>query len=635
MVKNWHKQRLAKSLPQLRFPQLELSPSRAIHISPDSWAQMSGREWPKTAHGPAAGLAVGSVALVNSKIAPIRKSSIAAHEEMHALLFQVETSYGAPAKKRLVKSLLDHVSPIARQYLYESLGQFGYNLSKKDTIQEEMLVYLHTYQTDPVNRARINAALGSRTKASFFAKAANESWTAIIRASQSVTPSDLLGEPVKKNIPDDDLRSISALQHDNNAANVVDASYHHETSHAPTKFPNFLKADKKEYPRGVSAGGVTSKKLYGHGKDVYMVKNYHQAHKHFDYALGNRSPISGGWATMANAGLYGAAKIPHLNEDVAVHKQKEKYLVLHKFAPGYKTTFEMRDELPRTVAANDLVKIAAMDFLSNNQDRHADNILVHPDGHVKAIDHERSFQYHKNHKDLKTLHDYFIRSGLGMLHAPNGGLDLGDVAGWWKDNSENVSNEMEKHLIAIKDEGIRGHIRQNFRLRHSLMDEWAQDVMNQSRDHFRPRGLHSSEASIISMPVDHFKIRKMIQQAGGMKDPVTTVHTIAKAVNGKAFLSPSQTKNIGAALQEVVDNLDKNQAKALYAHMTENPAYNNGNMANIGLQEMLLHSVANRKDGTEHASAILDHIRSLDHEARKGLSHHASRLRAAINEGQS
>lgn len=285
---------------------------------------------------------------------------------------------------------------------------------------------------------------------------------------------------------------------------------------------------------GKASEGITKKLMYAipddhptHGGTSFMVKPYHEA-MHPKLKAWSAHPHQG-WAEMTNQALYHAAGIGNIHQRVHVAEhnmgpglEKEPALVVHMekgwdhLEPG-----AGMQPVPRTRA--DARKIAVMDFLSNNLDRHWGNLLYKQDGGMKnvrdengqlslksfpsttssvlAIDHGRSFQYVNSHeskwapraKQPKRLadkfSDYVNRSAVSSVdrlvpRATPGSTDFdrqrqtmrnyGPIFEWWGDVSPKVRAEFDKRLGQIRDPKVRAHLKRNFETRANWLDERAE-----------------------------------------------------------------------------------------------------------------------------------------------------------------
>lgn len=289
---------------------------------------------------------------------------------------------------------------------------------------------------------------------------------------------------------------------------------------------NVLEAQHVARPvRSTGLQGITRKLVYAQtaaplleeDSTHYMVKPYHErvsrrlkGWMHY--------PIQG-WAEMANQGLYHAAGIGHVHQKVHVDEhhmgeghEREPALVVHMskgyvpfFRASYHDAGQAHTTLGHAVAkrpemVEDARRIAVMDFLTNNLDRHAGNLLFHPDGKILAIDHSRSFQYKNKHKDGRpvteqkdSLRNYVNAAPFAILRSympdmQDGGTrpwnndgkrvwhdsELWEPAmDWWGSVSKKVRERMAHELKHIKSDIVRQHIQRNFNARADMLDDMA------------------------------------------------------------------------------------------------------------------------------------------------------------------
>lgn len=264
--------------------------------------------------------------------------------------------------------------------------------------------------------------------------------------------------------------------------------------------------------------GVSKKLIYNLNPDAgqaprkVMVKPFHEKiDRRVRFWMQH---LTQGWSEMANQALYHAAGIGHLHQTVHVSphnmgegKEKEPALVVH-MDPGLKYAEEMQPNEYEPGMQKDLARIATMDFLTHNMDRHPHNLLYAPIGvtqadgsprasRILAIDHGRSFQYKSSVKRVQT-HDMFGFSipkheqadpmqddllhylgAMGIqaidrhnwgtpIHSPDAYLP--ELSSWWPNVRDSIVSSMNHQLGAIKDPSVRDHISRNFMSRVSFLD---------------------------------------------------------------------------------------------------------------------------------------------------------------------
>jgi hypothetical protein len=253
----------------------------------------------------------------------------------------------------------------------------------------------------------------------------------------------------------------------------------------------------------------------------FMLKPYHEK---IDRRLRTwaRAHMQG-WAEMTNQALYHAGGIGDLHQKVFVAEHETKdgkkvpFLAVHT-GKGYKSMtafFNLWQQGVHQVLNNpktqeQVRKIAVMDFLTNNLDRHHGNLLANPQtGDLLAIDHSRSFQYVNHDKTAlnkwrgagdssdKLAHyigyapSRFVGGGIRTaLLKQSDPYEFADsfnpTMEWWDKNSDNIRREMDNQLKHIKDEKLRHHIKTNFEIRARLLDDFAKHgVDNFGADFYR------------------------------------------------------------------------------------------------------------------------------------------------------
>lgn len=268
-----------------------------------------------------------------------------------------------------------------------------------------------------------------------------------------------------------------------------------------------LSSDEKRGPKSASqagiGSGITRKKVFQYnisGKrnpGKAMVKPYHERVIRRVKSW-MKFPIQG-WAEMTHQALYHAGGIGDLHQKVHVAEhdmgpghEKEPALVVH-LAPYHRSvldgSFAAKDE-----NAGDYRKIAMMDFLSNNNDRHSGNLLVNQGtGAPLAVDHSRSFQYisprshitgpesgdrfENYHRDT-AIDDVFAfqdrdRGRPLYDRQREASNDYDPVFDWWGEVGNNVRKAFHERLDSIKDPEVRGHLKRNFDARADWLDERA------------------------------------------------------------------------------------------------------------------------------------------------------------------
>jgi hypothetical protein len=311
---------------------------------------------------------------------------------------------------------------------------------------------------------------------------------------------------LNKAIAPNDFKKIKS-SHDKTKSYIVDHSSH-GANHTVTdddfldhivKSPEIFKDRSKSYTKGISPKNIFSVKSYEKDEEGNIIREKHKTfmikpyHGHLESATKTytKSPIKG-WATLTTKDLLHAADMWHMAEDVSYYEYQGVPITVHKFNHNYEDLLSSTNKIHPL----DLQKIAIMDYLTNNVDRNASNLMlsknkfsIHKDSefnnhkenfsHPLLIDHERNFQYNRgirnkfgkynpiNGKD--AISDYVWHSGLRLIASKINPYEMSeqadDLADWWNNNSKKIEETFDKNLVHIKDENLKNHIASNFKQR--------------------------------------------------------------------------------------------------------------------------------------------------------------------------
>lgn len=266
--------------------------------------------------------------------------------------------------------------------------------------------------------------------------------------------------------------------------------------------------------------GISRKLIYKTAAgDKFMVKPYHERPIQRTRTW-TKHPHQG-WSEMTNQALYHAAGIGHLHQavhvaehDMGYPQDREPALVV-KMAEGYQPIHELHNGFPKDEAfGHDVRKIALMDFLSNNLDRHGGNLMVKHNAvgttrdpetgqvvHVTqvgaggkpvferegaqpaastplAIDHSRSFQYLTTHQ----------HKGVARRNQPR---DVGDAFGDYVSKSAVASADPLVDRYGVRSDGTRPESHYEAQLdalnRYAPAFEWWGEVGPAVRQAFHKR----------------------------------------------------------------------------------------------------------------------------------------------------
>lgn len=315
-----------------------------------------------------------------------------------------------------------------------------------------------------------------------------------------------------------------------------------------------------------------------------MIKPYFQKE---DYSYNQLIPKTG-WSTLATKALYNAGGIGDLAEDVTAGTHDNIPVTIHKFHPF---AMPVGQSKVANLDSDQIHKMAVMDYLTDNLDRHQDNIMVYPvengKHNILAIDHERSFNYRQT-DPARPEHPLKYMDQLGYQRAleqsNNKDRTHKNLVKWWKDNGLKIKNEMANQVSSIKDEQVRNHIYKNFDTRWKTMDNWANQVRSK---HFK--GSDSDYLAHFEPHVNHeFKVKlnqKILNKLPKHpKDAISAIYDIVhRRRNAGQHTNHTQRAQLNAALTSVIDKMSPDEMADAYNSSLENPNWNDVNINSDGL----------------------------------------------------
>lgn len=285
---------------------------------------------------------------------------------------------------------------------------------------------------------------------------------------------------------------------------------------------------KRSSARAAGTSNASAKSIWKTPQGTFMAKAYHE--KPAARTGWVKFPIQG-WAELTNQALYHAAGIGDLHQDVHVAQiplgrwKKEPVFdqinpkdILHsvkkfdhaegpalivRFASGAHDMnsggWPFLKELSQKPHIREQARrIALMDFLTGNLDRHGGNLMHVPStDSLLALDHSRSFQYAQ---PFKWQPSFSHQPGTDMLSNYVQNSTLRDLIGfprdegypdrhadawtqthddwrptfdWWHENKDKVGAAIDQRLKSIKNDVVREHIRNNFNQRHVYLSQMA------------------------------------------------------------------------------------------------------------------------------------------------------------------
>jgi hypothetical protein len=253
---------------------------------------------------------------------------------------------------------------------------------------------------------------------------------------------------------------------------------------------NILEAPAVISPFNAKIPGAFEKRLFRSPATQYkyLVKPYHDrlfmGYRHgFD--------VGQGWSEMVNQALYHAGGIGHLH---GLNHATEYDLGGGNILPLLVSSFDtvltdhverLRDnkfaeQFDRHALGQQAARIAMMDYLSDNTDRHEQNWLVglDPDGSSRllAIDHSFCYQYHRYHGKLFGFFENAIKQ-IDNTQQTDWNSHAREAAKWWLGAKDAIAKEFNNHLGLIRRPAVRDRIKNEFERRHGILSRWAEEAV--------------------------------------------------------------------------------------------------------------------------------------------------------------
>lgn len=255
------------------------------------------------------------------------------------------------------------------------------------------------------------------------------------------------------------------------------ASMQPEVEHFENNVNNSTAPSK---PLKHSLGGLDAKAVYGHADKKYLVKPsvFRVSDDDSDFMGQLSTPLSA-WNELTSQAMYHAGNIGHLHQKVHATVAKNVFpdahgMVVH-LEPGAREAAELNPEEKKNLVNHpDLKKIAFMDFVTFNKDRHDSNLMVKKDGTPLAIDHSLAFRHDIN-PDFSLENQDLEWGGVGTGVKRLGG-DLRPDANtwaWWHANKDNIKNAFHKHADLVPHKDTRERLKDSFNYRMDLLDDGA------------------------------------------------------------------------------------------------------------------------------------------------------------------
>ncbi len=277
------------------------------------------------------------------------------------------------------------------------------------------------------------------------------------------------------------------------------------------------------YKKHVRVGGTRDAKGRIQPSRTFMLKPYYEELGEWEGAYGGY-PLPG-WAEMAIQAMLHAGDLGHMAMRVHSHLPSTGAPILAvELEPGMfrinsahvgkdkmedDHLFDAKTGWGRVTVSNrirqEAAKLAAFDYLINNQDRHGGNLLFRPvdeDGEVGigdllAIDHGRSMHYSSinrfafdhNSRGRDHLFNYFQSPGFSIFELTKGRnmrSTLDSVSDWWKQNGKKIRSEFNKQIRGIKVVDFANHIERHFNLRAKALDNFVKTYSKKGTSAYRP-----------------------------------------------------------------------------------------------------------------------------------------------------
>ena len=297
-------------------------------------------------------------------------------------------------------------------------------------------------------------------------------------------------EPLQKSVHDLDWRDFIRRGEPDK---VVDHAQHAaDTAHiVPQGLKDLLEGDLV----AISAAqrGISPKLVYDYEDDKpwensrwggmphtsrVMVKPYHHSQP--------GQPATYGWASVVFPALMKAANIGHLSDTVGVHVHNGVPVSVHPFESDVTSMASLYDRGLERPHIQDAMKIAIMDTLSDNQDRHGNNLMIRNKDHTPmAIDNEQAFQYGM----FRPLDAHWRNDATGRMYRTEEEREhIPAVAKWWVTHKDAIKNEFTKQLGSITDEKVKKNILSGFNHQHDHITRMMEPIAAGKRGATNPFG---------------------------------------------------------------------------------------------------------------------------------------------------
>lgn len=270
------------------------------------------------------------------------------------------------------------------------------------------------------------------------------------------------------------------------------------------------------YKRFVRMGGGRGPKGHILPSRVYMLKPYYED---FEDDYGYYPYPTAGWAELATQALMHAGGLGHMSQVVHAHLPKSGSPVLAvEIAPQMQRIGNFyKKNIVTDASREDAAKLAALDFLTGNGDRHGFNLLARMNtdsatdsnkaiDSLLAIDHGRSFHYKQatfgdSHDNLL---DYFKHDAYHLFGLTSGRYThdvMHAISGWWEKHGSAMKIAMRKQTKGIKVPGMADNIDTQFSMRANALDKMVGTLKRLGHKAYIPSKPNKKAYAELNVPV--------------------------------------------------------------------------------------------------------------------------------------
>lgn len=221
-------------------------------------------------------------------------------------------------------------------------------------------------------------------------------------------------------------------------------------------------------------GQVSPKLVYNVGDHKLMVKPYQE----------EENPLAG-FNEASSQALYSAAGIGHLHQPsfTSYHgegKYKIPATVIKldtEAVPVHQAPLNLSKQ-KNPALEDEARKIAIMDFVTGNRDRHAGNLMVQSNGHLLAIDHARAFEG----QPIK-FQNIVGKGGITTVLGHQDPKQYREaIKNWWPQVAPQVKKTFQDRISNIEHNTHRKRVEDAFNKRVAWLDNASKADFNAGED---------------------------------------------------------------------------------------------------------------------------------------------------------